>query len=188
MQGDNTAYLATASEENARGNLTKMTNNADVSSQADAEALGNALGNQTGEEGILTASVGNGLFLGSNKYSTQIGGGQPGPGNISLQVINDYSGDVYFKPEGDITTQGYNYKNDGAYKMGKYSYVPLDGVNVNGKVTKITGGYNFIHITPKGEVNPYYHQIYPQIGYWIRGGELSTAPDPTWYNLFNPKP
>lgn len=112
----------------------------------------------------------------------------PGPGNIPLQVINDYEGSVYFKPEGDLKTQGFTYKNDGAYKMGKASYVPLDGVNVNGKVTKITGGYNLIHITKTGEVNPYYYQLYPQIGYWIKGGELAEAPDPSWNNLFNPQP
>src|SRR5690606_6416397 len=123
------------------------------------------------------------LQSGGEKTPDEVHSGFPGDGRI--HVVNDYEGDVYFKPEGDLKLNDFEFKNDGAYKMGAKSWVPLDGVNVNGKVYKISDGYSRIHITKTGEVKVHYDLPIPQIVNWIRGGEKYRARDASWNNLFN---
>jgi hypothetical protein len=120
---------------------------------------------------------------GGEKKSDDVHSGFPGDGRI--HVVNDYKGDVYFKPEGDLNLNEFEFKNDGAYKIGTKSWIPLDGVNVNGKVYKIGDGYDSIHITETGEVKVLYLLPIPQFINWIRGGEKATPPDASWNNLFN---
>ncbi|HTO16572.1 MAG TPA: hypothetical protein VLZ83_12430, partial [Edaphocola sp.] len=120
---------------------------------------------------------------GGEKNPSDVHSGFPGDGRI--HVTNEYKGDVYFKPEGDLNLNDFHFKNDGAYKMGTQSWIPLDGINVNGKVYKISDGYSNIRITETGEVKVLYLGLPGQLHYWFLGGEKSSPPDPSWNNLFN---
>src|SRR5690554_4199833 len=107
------------------------------------------------------------------------------PGNGRIHVINNYSGDVYFKPEGNMKLNNFNFKNNKAYKMGKKSWIPVDGINVNGIVYKISNGYSRVYISENGNVSVQYLLLFPKLHYIILGGVRSNSPDSTWDELFN---
>ena len=58
----------------------------------------------------------------------------------------------------------------------------IDGVRVNGKVYKLPDGVRAT-ITKKGKV--FVSSIIGTIIYKVSGGELKSAPDPSWNKLFN---
>ena len=72
--------------------------------------------------------------------------------NLPIHVVNRSKLIIFFKPESTVTINGVTYKNDGAYPIDAHSVsnVPIDGLNINGIVYKITDGYNFINIAPDG--------------------------------------
>jgi RHS repeat-associated protein len=106
---------------------------------------------------------------------------------LPLQVINYSKSTVFFKPDDNITINGFFYNQNGAYPIGprKPSYIPIDGLNVNGVVTKVSNNYNLVIINSNGEVKASYSSLsISWFGYQIKGGVLSSPPDDGWNNLF----
>jgi hypothetical protein len=106
-----------------------------------------------------------------------------------VHIRNNSDNKVFFKPEGDVDVDGVKYDNDGAYSIepGESSYVPIDGIKINGDVYKISEGYNFIIINADGT----YETNYTNVINWgynaLLGGYNAKSPDHTWDNLFNIK-
>jgi uncharacterized Fe-S cluster protein YjdI len=63
---------------------------------------------------------------------------------------------------------------------GGLTYKRVDGLNINGKVYKITNGYNTITINPNGSYDTNYTNLIDYMIYFFRGGEK----DSSWLDDF----
>jgi len=101
---------------------------------------------------------------------------------------------IYFKPEGTMTINGVEYKDDGAYPLmpGQSWYYPVDGVKTqlhDDQVFKVPGKYGFygdVTIDKKGNVDLDFYGLGPILNFIY--GWQDHLPAENWTNLWNSKP
>lgn len=94
-----------------------------------------------------------------------------------FELYNGFNFTIYFKGSNDVDAN--------PLLPGQSTDVPIDGININGNVYKICGGYNWIVVGPGGILTNYW---FPGT-WWYQtqnGGHLHDPPDDDWNNLFNP--
>ncbi len=107
------------------------------------------------------------------------------------ELTNNYNRDIGFKPDYDITIDGVSYSNKGAYTLcaGEKIRIPIDGVNVNGTVHKVTNGYESVIIDETGRVGVDGYSVIDRLIYVLIGGEIErddiNDDDDGWDALFN---
>jgi hypothetical protein len=150
-----------------------------------ASGFGGAIG------GASTAAVTQ-LLLSTGAIGTAMAGGPDGCPRIKTSyhptVINNTNSTVYFKPETTMYMNGTLYEDNGSYPIGPYSStnVPIDGINVQGNIIKVTDGYKLVTIEPTGEVDIDYTgaSIWDHIK-TLGGGKQYFLPANNWINLRN---
>ena len=84
---------------------------------------------------------------------------------------------------------GTTYDDDGAYPIGPHSStnVPIDGINVQGTVIKVTNGSHLVTINPTGVVDLDYTGalMWDLFKATLFSGTKSNLPANNWINLWN---